>query len=167
MVPANPVIPAARIPPRRRRTRPQRPQPRADSADEQKLKKAAGDFESILLASMWKGMKQSFGSRRSRRRPGPRDPGRLGHRNHVRGGGPRGGPGHRKADPGTPAAGAWQASARRRRLLTDKRLPARKSKETTYICINVFSFQADGLRDDFAAEAAADGLVNDKSGRPW
>jgi Rod binding domain-containing protein len=32
------------------------------SADEAKLKKAAGDFESILLASMWKGMKQSFGS---------------------------------------------------------------------------------------------------------
>ena len=32
------------------------------SGDEAKLKKAAGDFESILLASMWKGMKQSFGS---------------------------------------------------------------------------------------------------------
>src|ERR1700722_20601222 len=32
-----------------------------DSPEEQKLKKAAGDFESILLASMWKGMKDSFG----------------------------------------------------------------------------------------------------------
>jgi Rod binding domain-containing protein len=32
------------------------------SPDEEKLKKAAGDFESILLASMWKSMKQSFGS---------------------------------------------------------------------------------------------------------
>jgi len=32
----------------------------ADTANEQKLKKAAGDFESILLASMWKSMKQSF-----------------------------------------------------------------------------------------------------------
>ncbi len=32
------------------------------SADEQKLRKAAGDFESILLASMWKSMKQSFGT---------------------------------------------------------------------------------------------------------
>jgi Rod binding domain-containing protein len=31
-----------------------------DTADEQKLKKAAGDFESILLASMWRAMKQSF-----------------------------------------------------------------------------------------------------------
>src|SRR5580658_6507950 len=33
-----------------------------DSPDEQKLKKAAGEFESMLLASMWKGMKQSFGA---------------------------------------------------------------------------------------------------------
>ena len=33
-----------------------------DSPEEQKLKKAAGDFESILLASMWKGMKESFGN---------------------------------------------------------------------------------------------------------
>jgi Rod binding domain-containing protein len=33
-----------------------------DSVDAQKLKKAAGDFESILLASMWKSMKQSFGT---------------------------------------------------------------------------------------------------------
>ncbi len=32
-----------------------------DSADEQKLKKAAGDFESILLAAMWRAMKKSFG----------------------------------------------------------------------------------------------------------
>jgi len=32
-----------------------------DSAEQQKLKKAAGDFESILLSSMWKSMKQSFG----------------------------------------------------------------------------------------------------------
>src|ERR1700684_3586462 len=32
----------------------------ADSANEAKMKKAAGDFESILLASMWKSMKQSF-----------------------------------------------------------------------------------------------------------
>jgi len=30
--------------------------------NEAKLKKAEGDFEAILLASMWKGMKQSFGS---------------------------------------------------------------------------------------------------------
>ena len=34
----------------------------ADSPDQRKLKKAAGDFESILLASMWKSMKQSFGT---------------------------------------------------------------------------------------------------------
>jgi len=33
----------------------------ADSPDERKLKKAAGDFESILLASMWKSMKDTFG----------------------------------------------------------------------------------------------------------
>jgi Rod binding domain-containing protein len=33
----------------------------SDSPEERKLKKSAGDFESILLASMWKGMKQSFG----------------------------------------------------------------------------------------------------------
>jgi Rod binding domain-containing protein len=32
-----------------------------ESVDEKKLKKAAGDFESILLSSMWKSMKQSFG----------------------------------------------------------------------------------------------------------
>jgi Rod binding domain-containing protein len=32
-----------------------------DSPDEQKLKKATGDFESILLASMWRSMKHSFG----------------------------------------------------------------------------------------------------------
>jgi len=31
-------------------------------ADESKLKKAAGDFESILLANLWKSMKHSFGS---------------------------------------------------------------------------------------------------------
>ena len=31
-----------------------------ESPDQQKLKKAAGDFESILLSSMWKSMKQSF-----------------------------------------------------------------------------------------------------------
>jgi Rod binding domain-containing protein len=35
---------------------------KADPAEEAKLKKAAGDFESILLASLWKGMKQSFGA---------------------------------------------------------------------------------------------------------
>lgn len=33
-----------------------------ESPEERKLKKAAGDFESILLASMWKSMKQSFGA---------------------------------------------------------------------------------------------------------
>ncbi len=33
-----------------------------DSPAVSKLKKAAGDFESILLASMWKSMKQSFGA---------------------------------------------------------------------------------------------------------
>jgi Rod binding domain-containing protein len=32
-----------------------------DAAEEAKLKKAGGDFESILLASMWKSMKQTFG----------------------------------------------------------------------------------------------------------
>lgn len=32
-----------------------------ETPDEQKLRKAAGDFESILLSSMWKSMKQSFG----------------------------------------------------------------------------------------------------------
>jgi len=31
------------------------------SPEDRKLRKAAGDFESILLASMWKSMKQSFG----------------------------------------------------------------------------------------------------------
>src|SRR3984957_20963809 len=31
-----------------------------DTANETKLKKAGGDFESILLASMWKSMKESF-----------------------------------------------------------------------------------------------------------
>jgi Rod binding domain-containing protein len=40
-----------------------RPQPTAvDSPDEQKLKKSAGEFESMLLASMWKSMKKSFGA---------------------------------------------------------------------------------------------------------
>jgi hypothetical protein len=39
--------------------------PAQSSADAQKLKKAAGDFESILLASMWKSMKQSFGASES------------------------------------------------------------------------------------------------------
>jgi Rod binding domain-containing protein len=34
----------------------------SNATDEAKLKKAAGDFEAILLASMWKGMKQSFGT---------------------------------------------------------------------------------------------------------
>ena len=33
-----------------------------NSPDDRKLRKAAGDFESILLASMWKSMKQSFGT---------------------------------------------------------------------------------------------------------
>lgn len=33
-----------------------------DSPDDRKLRKAAGEFESILLASMWKSMKQSFGT---------------------------------------------------------------------------------------------------------
>lgn len=32
-----------------------------ESADQKKLEKAAGDFESILLSSMWKSMKKSFG----------------------------------------------------------------------------------------------------------
>jgi len=32
-----------------------------DAANEARLKKAGGDFESILLASMWKSMKQTFG----------------------------------------------------------------------------------------------------------
>jgi len=31
-----------------------------DTANEAKMKKAGGDFESILLASMWKSMKESF-----------------------------------------------------------------------------------------------------------
>jgi Rod binding domain-containing protein len=34
----------------------------AGSPDQQKLQKAAGEFESMLLASMWKSMKQSFGT---------------------------------------------------------------------------------------------------------
>jgi Rod binding domain-containing protein len=38
------------------------PKTPADSPDRQKLQKAAGEFESILLASMWKSMKQSFGA---------------------------------------------------------------------------------------------------------
>ncbi|MGH7868879.1 MAG: hypothetical protein ACREP9_14910 [Candidatus Dormibacteraceae bacterium] len=38
------------------------PKAAADSQDHQKLEKAAGEFESILLASMWKSMKQSFGA---------------------------------------------------------------------------------------------------------
>jgi len=33
-----------------------------ETPDDRKLRKAAGDFESILLASMWKSMKQSFGT---------------------------------------------------------------------------------------------------------
>jgi Rod binding domain-containing protein len=33
-----------------------------DSPDQKKLKKAASDFESIMLASLWKSMKQSFGT---------------------------------------------------------------------------------------------------------
>lgn len=36
-----------------------------DSPEARKLSKAAGDFESILLASMWKSMKQSFGTSES------------------------------------------------------------------------------------------------------
>lgn len=35
---------------------------RLSPTDEAKLKKAAGDFESILLASLWKSMKHSFGT---------------------------------------------------------------------------------------------------------
>lgn len=35
--------------------------PTSDEADRKKLENAAGEFESILLASMWKSMKQSFG----------------------------------------------------------------------------------------------------------
>jgi Rod binding domain-containing protein len=31
-----------------------------ESPDQQKIKKSAGEFESILLASMWKSMKDSF-----------------------------------------------------------------------------------------------------------
>jgi len=34
----------------------------ASSPDDRKLRKAAGEFESILLASMWKSMKESFGT---------------------------------------------------------------------------------------------------------
>lgn len=33
----------------------------ASSVDEHKLQKAAGDFESILLATLWKGMKAGLG----------------------------------------------------------------------------------------------------------
>ena len=33
-----------------------------DSAEEKKLKKAAGDFEAILLDEMWKSAKNSFGT---------------------------------------------------------------------------------------------------------
>jgi Rod binding domain-containing protein len=61
MFPANPAIPAAASPAAAQNT-PAAAAPARDSVEEQKLKKAAGDFESILLASMWKGMKQSFGT---------------------------------------------------------------------------------------------------------
>ena len=61
MVPVNPNsfvagsnLPAAAGPVTTAKSRP------VDSPDEQKLKKAAGDFESILLASLWKSMKESF-----------------------------------------------------------------------------------------------------------
>lgn len=35
------------------------------SPDEHKLRKAAGDFESILLATLWKGMKEGLGDDQS------------------------------------------------------------------------------------------------------
>ena len=34
----------------------------SSDADKSKLKKAAGDFESMLLANLWKSMKHSFGA---------------------------------------------------------------------------------------------------------
>jgi Rod binding domain-containing protein len=34
--------------------------PVSSDADQQKLKKAAGDFESLLLSNLWKSMKHSF-----------------------------------------------------------------------------------------------------------
>jgi Rod binding domain-containing protein len=61
MIPINPnslpsasLLSAAVGPARTEKSKP------VDSPDQQKLKNAAGDFESILLASMWKSMKQSF-----------------------------------------------------------------------------------------------------------
>ena len=36
-----------------------------NSPDERKLHKAAGDFESILLATLWKGMKEGLGDDQS------------------------------------------------------------------------------------------------------
>jgi Rod binding domain-containing protein len=39
------------------------------TADQQKLKNAAGEFESILLANLWKSMKQSFGSQETNNDP--------------------------------------------------------------------------------------------------
>jgi peptidoglycan hydrolase FlgJ len=41
------------------------PRQAPDSPEESKLKKAVGDFEAILVATLWKGMKQSFGSSES------------------------------------------------------------------------------------------------------
>jgi Rod binding domain-containing protein len=36
--------------------------PQSPSVQEQKLRRAAGEFESILLSSFWKSMKESFAS---------------------------------------------------------------------------------------------------------
>jgi Rod binding domain-containing protein len=44
-------------------------QPSKANAQQQKLKNAAGEFESILLASLWKSMKQSFGSQETEADP--------------------------------------------------------------------------------------------------
>jgi len=41
---------------------PQAGGPHSSSVQEQKLRRAAGEFESILLSSFWKSMKESFAS---------------------------------------------------------------------------------------------------------
>lgn len=62
---ANSVSDASRISVSGTQVTPGLPSGSVDSPEARKLRKAAGDFESILLASMWKSMKQSFGTSES------------------------------------------------------------------------------------------------------
>jgi Rod binding domain-containing protein len=62
---ANFVNDASRISVSGTQVTPGLPSGSVDSPEAGKLRKAAGDFESILLASMWKSMKQSFGTSES------------------------------------------------------------------------------------------------------